>query len=96
MLTRHCGLIKLMLKGWSYCLTQLGFSLKVAPLVMQSITDSLMSQNGAIKNTMSTYIDNIYVNEGLVTATRVKEHLSDYGVTCKDPERLKDGTKVLA
>ena len=54
-----------------------------------------MSQDRAIKNPTLTYIDNIYINEGLVPATHVREHLSDYGLSCKDLEKLEDGTKVL-
>ena len=46
-----------------YCLTWLGFSLNVAFLVMQPIIDSVMSQDSEIKNVMSTYIANFYVNE---------------------------------
>ena len=49
----------------------------------------------AIKNTMLMYIDIIYVNEGLVPAAHVREHLPDYGLTCKDTEGLEDETKVL-
>ena len=84
-----------MLKDWRYCLTQLGFSLNVAPLIMQSVINSVMSQDRAIKNGTSTYIDDIYINIGLVSAVCMREHLSDYGLTCKDLERLKDRTKVL-
>ena len=52
-----------MLKNWRYCLTQLGFSLNVAPLVMRPIIDPVMSQDKAIKNTMSTYINDICINK---------------------------------
>ena len=38
----------------------------------------------AIKNTTSMYIDNIYGNESLVSATRMWEHISDYELTFKD------------
>ena len=82
-----------MLKGCRYCLTWLG--LNVAPLVMRSIIDSVMSQNRAIKNTTSTYIDDIYFNESLVPAACVRKYPSDYRLAIKDPEKLEDGTKVL-
>ena len=53
------------LEGRRYCLTWLGFGLNVAPLIMQSIIDSMMSQDRAIKNATSTYT---YINEVLVPA----------------------------
>lgn len=40
----------------------------------------------------SSYIDDIYVNEDV---PRVREHLAQFGVKCKDPEQLEDGTWVL-
>ena len=55
-----------------------------------------MSQDRSIKNAMSTYIDNIYINESLVPATFIREHQSDYGLTCKDPKKLEDEPKVLS
>ena len=82
-----------MLKSQRYCFTQLGFGLNVALLIMQSIIDSVMSQNRTIKNVISTYIDDIYANEGLVPAACVREHLSNYGLICK--EKLEHRTKVL-
>ena len=54
-----------------------------------------MSQDRAIKKAISMYIDYIYINESLVPAAHVREHLSDNGLTSKDPEKQEDGTKVL-
>ena len=70
----------MILKVQSYCLTRLGFSLNVAPPIMQSIIDSVMSHDRSIKNASSTYTDNIYINESLVPAHCMREHLSDYGL----------------
>ena len=80
-----------MLKSCRHCFTRLGFSLNEAPLIMRSTIDSVMSQDRAIKNAMSTYIDNIYFNVGLVSAACRRKHLSDYGLV----RILEDGTKVL-
>lgn len=54
-----------------------------------------MSQNASIKKATSAYIDNLFANEALVSTARVRDHLSNYGLTCKGPKRLKDGTRVL-
>ena len=61
-----------MLKGRRYCLTWLGFSLNVAPLVMQVIIDSVMSHDRVIKDAMSAYIDNIYINKSLIPVAHVR------------------------
>ena len=43
----------------------------------------------------SAYIDDIYINEDVMPVTHVREHLARFGLECKDPERLEDGTRVL-
>ena len=43
----------------------------------------------------SSYIDNIFVNKSTCTAACVRDYLLQFGLTCKDPERLRDGTHVL-
>ena len=42
-----------------------------------------------------SYIDDIFVNEGILSAQAVKEHFESFGLTCKEPECLRDGAKVL-
>ena len=44
---------------------------------------------------MSSYIDDIYVNEEVISVDEVKAKLESFGLTCKDPGRLKHGAKVL-
>ncbi|KFD72888.1 hypothetical protein M514_14792 [Trichuris suis] len=46
-------------------------------------------------NITSAYLDDILVNEDIVKASRVEEHLARYGLLCKPPERVGDGTRVL-
>ena len=43
----------------------------------------------------STYVDDIYVNEDIISADKVKSRLEFFGLTSKDPARLKDKTLVL-
>ena len=47
-----------------------------------------------MKATLS-YIDDIYVNEEVISADKVKVKLESFGLTCKDLEHLKHGAKVL-
>ena len=81
--------------GKRYCLTSLGFGLNVASLIMKGIFSAVLSQEEAVGHAASAYIDDIYVNEDVVAATRVREHLAQFGLKCKDPERLGDGARVL-
>ena len=78
-----------------YCLTRLGFGLNVAPLVMKTILQCVLSQDSVVRAGTSAYIDDILVNENVVTAERVRQHLARYGLTSKAPEHIVDGARVL-
>ena len=82
-------------KGQRFCLTRLGFGLNVAPLIMKSVIDAIISQDHTLKHAVSAYVDDIFINENLVSAVHVRQHFSDFGLVCKDPVRLKDGARVL-
>ena len=83
------------IKGQRYCLTRLGFGLNVAPIFMQSIIIMVMVLDETIQGATSSYIDDIFVNKSACTAALVRDHLLQFGLACKDPERLRDGTRVL-
>lgn len=84
-----------MYKGRRYCLTRLGFGLNVAPLVMKAVLNSVLSQDPDVRRGTSAYIDDIIVNEDIVAANRVLEHLEQYGLAAKTPERVAKGARVL-
>ena len=67
----------------------------MAPIIMRSIINIVMAQDEIIQGATSSYIDDIFVNESACTAARVRVHLLHFGLTCKDPEWLRDGTRVL-
>ncbi|KRZ76280.1 hypothetical protein T10_9280 [Trichinella papuae] len=81
-------------KDERYCLTRLGFSLNVAPLVMKAV-NCVLSQDPQVRRGTSAYIDDILVNESVVGVDRVKRHLAHYGLTCKTQERAADGAHLL-
>ena len=54
-----------------------------------------MTQDKTIQGATSSYIDDIFVNESVSTAARVRDHLLQFGLICDDLERLKDGTHIL-
>ena len=82
-------------KGKRFCLTQLGLGLNVAPLIMRSIVDITTSQICVMKSAMLVYID-IFINESLVSAACVQQYCLDHSLVCKNPDWLRDRTKVLS
>ncbi|KFD48845.1 hypothetical protein M513_10208 [Trichuris suis] len=84
-----------MFKGRKYCLTRLGFGLNVAPLVMTTVLNHVLSLDPVVRKGTSAYIDDILINEDVVEARRVQRHLANHGLTCKAPEQIAEGTRVL-
>ena len=82
-------------KGQRYCLTRMGFGLNVVPFIMQTIVDAILTKDKRIQRAISAYIDDVYVDESIVPAKRVKEHLCSFGLLSKELERLQDGARVL-
>ncbi|KFD63395.1 hypothetical protein M514_24416 [Trichuris suis] len=78
-----------------YCLTRLGFGLNVAPMIMKAVISRVLSLDPDIQKGTSAYIDDIFVNENVVSANHVIQHLAKYGLSCKVPERVADGARVL-
>ena len=81
--------------GRKYCFTRLGFGLNVAPQIMKTIVNAVLSQQETIKEGTLAYLDDIYVNEDVVSSSCVRSQLAEFGLICKDPERLEDGACVL-
>ena len=67
----------------------MGFGLNVAPSIMQTIVDAILTKDRSIQQATSAYIDDVYVDESIVPAARVKEHLCSFGLLSKEPERLQ-------
>ena len=82
-------------EGRQYCLTRLGFGLNVAPLVMKAVLNKVLEQDKEVRAGTSAYVDDILVDEGLVSAERVATHLRAFGLETKQPERVDDGMRVL-
>ena len=78
-------------RGQCFCLTWLGFGLNVAPLIMKSVLDAIVSQDHTIKSSVSAYVDDVLINENRVPASHVQQHFLDYSLVSKDPVRLRDG-----
>ena len=83
------------IKGQRYCLTRLGFGLNVAPQIMRAIVKAVIGQDDTVSRATSSYVDDIFVNESVCSAAQVKTHLERFGLTCKSPEQLSSGARVL-
>lgn len=84
-----------MFRGRRYCLTRLGFGLNIAPAVMKAILATVLAEDKEIQAAASPYVDDIYVNESLVSVNRVQSHLLQFGLVCKPPQRVDEGARVL-
>ena len=62
---------------------------------MQTIVDAILKKDKRIQQATSDYIDDVYVDENIVPAVRVKEHLYSFGPLSKEPERVQDDSRVL-
>ena len=67
----------------------------VVPSIMTAIMSAIRQQDEAVKQAILSYIDDIFVNEGILSAQAIKEYFESFGLTCKELERLQDGAKVL-
>ena len=72
----------------------LGFRLNSTPKIMNVILQ-VLSLDGKISNDTDNYLDDILVNEDVVWADKVAAHLANYGLRCKEAEKVADGTKLL-
>ena len=82
-------------RGQRYCLTRLGFGFNVAPSVMKSVLTAVLTQDETVDRVTSSYLDDIFVNEDVVSVQCVEDHLLRYGLECKPAERVADGARVL-
>lgn len=82
-------------RGQRYCLTRLGFGLNVAPMVMKTVVSEVLKQNSVIDGAASPYVDDIIVNEDIVTADVVIDHLRQFGLECNPAQRVAEGARVL-
>lgn len=81
-------------RGRTYCLTRLGFGLKCGPKIMSRIVNEVLSLDEKVRQGTDSYIDDIIVNEAVVSAEEVGAHLRAHGLIAKPPEEL-EGAKVL-
>lgn len=82
-------------KNKCYYLTRLGFGLNCAPKIMSRILRKVLSLDGRIEKAADSYLDDILVNEDVVSASVVRQHLHKHGLESKPAAILCEGSKVL-
>ena len=48
-----------------------------------------------VKQRASAYLNDIYMNEDIVSLIHIRMKLAKFGLICKDPERLENSARVL-
>ena len=76
-------------KGKFYALTRLGFGLNCAPRIMSVILRKVLSLDARIESATDHYIDDIVVNESIVSVAEVSSHLARYGLRTKPAETFE-------
>ena len=82
-------------KGQRYALTRMGFGVCVGPRIMTKILNFVLAQADDVAQGTSSYVDDIYVDQEIVSTERVIAHLKAYGLSCKEPESIVSGARVL-
>ncbi|KAF0297012.1 hypothetical protein FJT64_005559 [Amphibalanus amphitrite] len=82
-------------RGQLHCLQRMSYGLNVAPNIMRSVVRTILEQNEAVSRGVLPYVDDLLVNEDVISAEQVAEHFSRYGLVCKPPQRPADGARML-
>jgi len=53
---------------------------------MTKIVEFVLSQHKEISDNVTSYIDDLYIDEKYVSALDVNKHLAEWGLMTKDPE----------
>ena len=77
-----------------YCLTRLGFGLASGPRIMSKIVKSVLALSPSIREGTSSYIDDIIVDQAVVSSREVGDHLRGYGLISKEPELVAEGAAL--
>ncbi|XP_043209912.1 uncharacterized protein LOC122374918 [Amphibalanus amphitrite] len=64
-------------------------------MVMRKVLEMALKRDPRVHTATSPYVDDILVNEDIATALEVKGHLEALGLTCKSPEKVSEGARVL-
>ena len=64
-------------------------------MIMKAVVRTVLEQDPQMETAVLPYADGLLVNEDGVSAEQVVSHFAKYGLTCKAPERVADGARML-
>lgn len=68
----------------------MGFGLKLALFVMRAIVDAALLKDDTIRQATSAYIDDVFIDENIVSAAGVRQHLVNFGLVSEELELQGD------
>ena len=84
-----------MVRGRRHCLNRLGFGLSVAPNIMKAVVQAILERDERVRRGVLAYVDDLLVDEDIVSAEEVVQHFAEYGLECKPPQRAAEGARLL-
>ncbi|XP_076032416.1 uncharacterized protein LOC143020143 [Oratosquilla oratoria] len=72
-------------------LNQLGFGFYSSPRIMTRILRTVLEKTETMKKDIDSYLDDILVDDSVVSASDIVGHLARYGLIAKEPERVEGG-----
>ena len=83
--------------GKLFVMTRMAFGMNFAPKAMTSVVRWVLAQSRKVLAGTDSYIDDVVVNEDLISADAVSSHLTEWGLESKLPERMSDpdGVRIL-
>lgn len=77
--------------GRLHCLTRLGFRLNCTLRILTRIPKIVLGKRKDVEAGMSSYIDDILMDETVMIEAEIVEHLTKFGLATKSPEPLERG-----
>ena len=62
---------------------------------MTATMNAMRAQDDNVQKATSSYIDDVFINESIMSFQVVKKYFEHFRLTCKEPEPLQDGAIVL-
>ena len=84
-----------MVRGRRHALRRLGYGLNIGPVVMKGVIRAVLEQDERMQRGVLPFVDDLLVNEDIVSADDVVRHFAQYGLQCKPPQRAADGARLL-
>ena len=75
-------------RGQEYELTRVGFGLNCTPQILKAVVSAVLGANPEIQRATNAYFDDIIINEDIVSAEKVRDHLKAFGLVCKPPTKI--------